>query len=305
MISPPKIDFSDVGTEDIVIDTIDGSGDRLTGKRHVARSCEDRQTPTTVVLLHGFLGDLDRMYMRILSRYYVDQGYAVVRMNSRGAGSSRHFCTRTCHGGVTTDLRAIARALSTRKDTGKIAWIGISMGGDMVLNAACEAAFLSEADHLAVVSVSAPFDHVATAAHVARLRNWPYSRYVVKMIREKMSGRPGLTSDQAAHLKKIRSLDEFYETFMAPEHGYSSAHEFYIDNSPKRCILEAKLPCLVITAKDDPWIAPQPYLAMAWSRNPLLTPAITTTGGHVGFHACSEEMPMYALWSRSFIEGQD
>ena len=302
VLSPPKVTLDDADVEDLRIDADDGTGDVLLGQRLVRRGRDGASKETTVVLLHGLLGDFDRDYMRLLTRHYLDHGYRVVRMNLRGAGSSRLLCRRNYHAGFTHDLTIIARALSARADTGKLAWIGISLSGNMLLKAASEATFVEAADQAKIVSISAPFDLQATASRFSRRRNSLYSRYLVNKIRKQMPLQPGLRPDQIEHLKRIKTIGEFDEHFTAPANGYKSADEYYIENSAKRFVLDAKLPCLVIVAADDPWIDERPYRAVEWSKNPLLTPAICRTGGHVGFHAHGHREPIYTTWSRAFLE---
>ena len=302
VLSPPKVTLDDADVEDLRIAADDGTEDVLLGQRLVRRGEDGPREETSIVLLHGLLGDFDRDYMRLLTRHYLDYGFPVIRMNLRGAGSSRLLCTRNYHAGFTQDLTVMARALSAREDTGRLAWIGISLSGNMLLKAASEATFVEAADHTAIVSISAPFDLQATANRFSRRRNFIYSRYLVNKIRKQMPLQPGLRPDQVEHLKRIKTIGEFDEHFTAPDHGYSSADEYYIANSAKRFVLDAKLPCLAIVAADDPWIDDRPYRAVEWSKNPLLTPAICRTGGHVGFHAHGHREPIYTAWSRSFLE---
>ena len=142
VLSPPKVSLDGATIEELRIDTDDGTGDILLGQR--LEQAPSRET--TVVLLHGLLGDYDRDYMRLLTRHYLDNGYPVVRMNLRGAGASRLLCSRNYHGGFTQDLTVMARSLAARRDTGRLAWIGISLSGNMLLKAASETAFCGAAD---------------------------------------------------------------------------------------------------------------------------------------------------------------
>lgn len=301
VLSPPRVTLDDTEIEELRIETDDATGDVLTGQRVSGTGPRARNGDRTVVLLHGLMGDLDRGYMRLLTRYFVDQGYAVVRMNLRGAGSSRVLCTRNYHAGFTRDLACMARGLAARDDTGKLDWIGISLSGNMLIKAASEAPFLDAADHGKVVSVSAPFDLQATATRFSRRRNFFYSRYLVNKIRKQMPLQPGLAPEQAAHLRRIKTIGEFDECFTAPANGYASADEYYQQNSARRFVLDARLPCMVMIAADDPWIDVRAYQSVDWQKNSLLTPVICTTGGHVGFHARGHDLPLFASWSKAFI----
>ena len=45
-----------------------------------------------------------------------------------------------------------------------------------------------------------------------------------------------------------------------------------------------RVPTLVVQARDDPWIAPEPYDRFPWADAPALIPCLHSSGGHVGFH---------------------
>lgn len=304
VLSPPRVSLDDLEDEALQIATLDGSGDVLTGER-LCQPGSDKSAGLerpTVVLLHGMMGDLDRGYMRVLAGAFARQGHPVVRMNLRGAGSSRPLCQRNYHAGFTTDLEAIAAALAARADTGKLAWIGISLGGNMLLKAASETAFIEAADHHRIASVSAPIDLVATANRFSRRRNFIYSIYMVRKIRRLGPMQPGRTPAEIAHLRRIESIGELDEHFTAPDHGYGSANEYYLANSAQQFLPDARIPCLVVSAADDPWIDIEPYRAVPWAKNPRLSPVLTRTGGHVGFHGQGQRDPMYVGWSQAFFD---
>lgn len=304
VLSPPRVSLDDLEDEALQIATLDGSGDVLTGERLCqpgSGKSAGLERPT-VVLLHGMMGDLDRGYMRVLAGAFARQGHPVVRMNLRGAGSSRPLCQRNYHAGFTTDLEAIAAALAARADTGKLAWIGISLGGNMLLKAASETAFIEAADHHRIASVSAPIDLVATANRFSRRRNFIYSIYMVRKIRRLGPMQPGRTPAEIAHLRRIESIGELDEHFTAPDHGYGSANEYYLANSAQQFLPDARIPCLVVSAADDPWIDIEPYRAVPWAKNPRLSPVLTRTGGHVGFHGRGQRDPMYVGWSQAFFD---
>lgn len=304
VLSPPRVSLDDLDVEALRLPTLDGSGDILTGERLTLPGTADSAglARPTVVLLHGMMGDLDRGYMRVLTHTFARLGHAVVRMNLRGAGSSRPLCRRNYHAGFTTDLHAMAAALSARSDTGKLAWIGISLSGNMLLKAASETDFVDAADHHRIVSVSAPIDLIATSERFSRKRNFIYKAYLVRKIRRLGPLQPGRTPTEIAQLRRIRSVGELDECFTAPDNGYASASEYYQLNSAKEFIPDARLPCLVISSADDPWIDIGPYQAIKWHLNPLLTPVLTRTGGHVGFHGRGYRDPMYVGWSRAFLD---
>ena len=124
----------------------------------------------------------------------------------------------------------------------------------------------------------------------------------VRKIRRLGPMQPGRTPAEIAHLRRIETIGELDEHFTAPDHGYASANEYYRANSAQQFLPDARIPCLVVSAADDPWIDIEPYRAVAWEKNPRLTPVLTRTGGHVGFHGRGPRDPMYVGWSQAFFD---
>ena len=95
-------------------------GDRLLASLH--RPTEDLGRPL-VVLIHGLTGSEDSAYIRASTRYFLDQGYRVLRLNLRGAGPSKGVCRSRYHAGRSDDLRQVLGQMDgrlTRKISMKI-----------------------------------------------------------------------------------------------------------------------------------------------------------------------------------------
>ena len=125
---------------------------------------------------------------------------------------------------------------------------------------------------------------------------------MLRKIRRLGPMQPGRTAAEIAHMRRIETIGELDEHFTAPDHGYASANEYYLANSARQFLLDARIPCLVVSAADDPWIDIAPYRSVAWEKNPRLTPVLTRTGGHVGFHGRGQREPMYVGWSQAFFD---
>lgn len=257
----------------------DGSGDRLAALLTPAPG-----GGPTVVLIHGLTGCETSMNMLRATIFHHGQGRNVLRLNLRGAGPSRATCTGDYHAGCSADLAGALAALEdSAPDLSRngLFLSGVSLGANVMIK------FLAElgADFpiRAAVSVSAPLDLAASARCIMRPRNTLYHRWLLQRMKVDCGG-SDLTAAQRAALEAARTVYEFDDQFLAPQHGFASADEYYERTGAGRFLDRVPVPLLVIHACNDPWIPAAPYLEYDWSRNEKLTALLPLAGGHVGFH---------------------
>ena len=63
-----------------------------------------------------------------------------------------------------------------------------------------------------------------------------------------------------------------------------------------------RVPTLVLAALDDPWIPGRLYQEYDWLENRALTPVLSASGGHVGFHGRGSRQPWSDLAIERFFE---
>ena len=86
-----------------------------------------------------------------------------------------------------------------------------------------------------------------------------------------------------APLRRVRTVQQFDEAFTAPHHGFRDAADYYHRASAMRVIDRIRVPALIITAEDDPFVPPGPFRDPRVTRNPNLTVVITPHGGHCAY----------------------
>src|ERR1700753_3933780 len=92
----------------------------------------------TVVLVHGLEGSSHSQYVRGLAARAWDAGCNVIRMNMRNCGNTDHLTPTLYHSGLSGDVGAVVRHFARTQGLHKIALIGYSMGGNLVLKLAGE-----------------------------------------------------------------------------------------------------------------------------------------------------------------------
>jgi uncharacterized protein len=285
---PVRPDFSAYASERLTLPLADGSGDRLAARlqRPLAAS------RPLVVLVHGLSGTEDSPYMQVSAAALLAAGYAVLRLNLRGAGASRPFCRLQYHAGRSGDLRDALTGLDPALCDGGLYLVGYSLGGNMMLK------FLAEHGTRfpirAAAVVSAPLDLAAAARRILERRNRVYHWNLLRWMQaESLASGAAVTVAEQYRIRAARTIFEFDDRFVAPRNGYADAAAYYAENSAARFIAAVRVPTLLIHAIDDPWIPSAAYRNAVWKENPNLVPLLPDSGGHVGFHGRGSTVPWH------------
>ena len=90
-------------------------------------------------------------------------------------------------------------------------------------------------------------------------------------------------------LDAIRTVREFDEVYTAPHFGFRNASDYYHRASAMRVIDRIRVPALIITAEDDPFVPSPPFRERSVTSNPNIRVVITRHGGHCAFLADATE----------------
>ncbi len=293
-----RVDLARWPHEPLLFPMPDGSGDRLLGFVHRLAN----PTRPTVLLVHGLAGSSESSYMRATAAHLLGLGHQVLRLNLRGAGASRDLCRLQYHAGRTEDLASVIAQLPADLLRDGIGLVGYSLGGNAVLKLMGEGRDLPIR---AAASVSAPIDLSAAAHRFLAPRNLLYHRWMLaRMKREALAGGASIADDEREAVLSARSVIQFDDRFVAPRNGFASADDYYARCSALGFLATIRVPSLAIHADDDPWIPSSAYRRWDWSANPMLTPALTKGGGHVGYHAAGDAVTWYDRKIAAFLATQ-
>jgi predicted alpha/beta-fold hydrolase len=244
------------------------------------------------IISHGLEGSSRSTYARGLASALQRNGWDVLLWNMRGCGGIRNRLPSWYHSGKTDDLDRVVRHATTRHP-GTIALVGVSVGGNITLK------YLGEMHrpHVsAAVTLSVPCDLRGSAETLARKSNQIYMEYLLQPLRARMAEKaakfPGMFDTTG--IKSIRSFRDFDQRFTAPYHGFSSVDEYWDTSSSSKYLAGIKVPTLLISALDDPFLSPTcfPFEAAQGSKHLFFEP--TTHGGHVGF---IDSLLMKSTWA--------
>ena len=244
-----------------------------------------RREHPTLIALHGLNGSSDAHYMRGLASKAFARGMNVVRLNQRNCGNTEHLSAGLFHSGLTADAKHVIEELIEVDGIAAISLAGYSLGGNLALKLAGEYGDMAPAELVAVAAVSPIIEIEECVRALERPGNWIYQWNFVRdlraRLRRKDTFRPGVFD--LSKLSKVRTVREFDAAHTAPHFGFLSADDYYHRPSAMRVIDSIRVPALIITAEDDPFVPPEPFRDAKVTGNPHITLHLCAHGGHCGF----------------------
>jgi predicted alpha/beta-fold hydrolase len=240
-----------------------------------------------IVLVHGLESSANAAYMRSMAARAVDAGYTAHRLNLRTCGGTEHLAKTVYHGGLTSDLLAVLRALAA-EGRAPVWLVGFSLGGNLAAKLAGELGGDARALIAGVCAVSAAIDLEACAIRIGQPDNRFYELRFLMLMRARARA---VWRSTPAELRGIRSVFEMDDRITAPHNGFSGALDYYKTQSANQFLDRIRVPALFITAKDDTFVPFRIYDHPAFRQNPCLQLYATEYGGHLGFLARGRPRP--------------
>jgi len=246
---------------------------------------ERRAEHPTLILLHGLEGSSTAHYMCGIADKAWAAGWNVVRLNQRNCGGTEHLSRGLYHSGLTHDPLFVLRELIEQDGLPSIAIAGYSLGGNLTLKLAGELGDAAPPELKAVCAVSPTLELAVCVDALERRSNLAYEfnfvRNLKARMRRKAAAHPGLFSLEP--LRRVWTVRQFDEAYTAPHHGFLNAADYYHRASALRVIDRIRVPALIMTAENDPFVPSQPFHDPAVTNNPRVTVVITPDGGHCAF----------------------
>lgn len=243
------------------------------------------QDHPTLLLLHGLEGSSRAHYMGGISDKAWAAGWNVVRLNQRNCGNTEHLSRGLYHSGLTHDPLFVMRELIDVDGIRSLAIAGYSLGGNLALKLAGELGDTAPPELKAVCAVSPTMDLAVCVRALERRSNLAYEWNFVRNLKARMRRKASLFPDQYSidPLKRVWTVRQFDEVYTAPHHGFRDATDYYQRASAMRVIDRIRVPALILTAEDDPFVPTGPFRDPAATGNPYLHVVITRHGGHCAF----------------------
>jgi predicted alpha/beta-fold hydrolase len=234
------------------------------------------------VVIHGLSGSHASAAVRRMACWMLDRGLRVIRPDMRGVGRGLALARRPNHAGRSDDLRAILEAVHRISPASPLLVAGISLGGAIALRLAGETAGRAVPGLARLAALGPPVDLIHCATLLGRRRNWIYDQHfargLVAEARMRQRQFPDLPPLRFPRRMTVRLFDDLYT---APRSGFANSTDYYHRAAALPLLGRIEIPTLILTARDDPFIAVEP-LEQATLPASVELHALRH-GGHLGF----------------------
>jgi predicted alpha/beta-fold hydrolase len=237
-----------------------------------------------LVGLHGLESSSSAHYMRGLADKAFGRGFNVILLNQRNCGGTETLCDGLYHSGLTHDADHVVREIGA-EGIDRVIVAGYSLGGNLALKLAGDYGDDPPRSLRGVCAVSPVLELAECVRALERRQNvvyqWNFVRGLKARMRRKSITHPGRFPIERLH--DVRTVREFDEYFTAPHFGFRDASDYYHRASAMRVIDRIRVPALIITAEDDPFVPVGAFHDPSLTSNPDITLMVTEHGGHCGF----------------------
>jgi predicted alpha/beta-fold hydrolase len=246
-----------------------------------------RERHPLLLALHGLEGSSSAHYMRGIADKAFAAGFSVVLLNQRNCGGTEQHAPGLYHSGLTADADHVLGELARGDGVQRIVVAGYSLGGNLALKLAGDYGDSAPPELRGVAAVSPVLELEACVRALERRQNivyeWNFVRGLKARMRRKARWHPGRFPLE--RLRSIRTVRDFDEAYTAPHFGFAGASDYYHRASALRVAGRIRIPALIITAEDDPFVPMAPFKDPAIAGNPHIQLIVTRHGGHCGFLA--------------------
>jgi predicted alpha/beta-fold hydrolase len=238
----------------------------------------------TVVLVHGLEGSSDSQYIHGLAARAWNAGWNVVRMNMRTCGGTETLTPTLYHSGLSSDLGAVVRHYAEKFGLERVALVGYSMGGNMVLKLAGEWGTQQPLRAVAAVCPAIDLAPGSDALHEPgnRLYEWKFLRSLMARYDRKARIFPQIYAP-AEQIGPIRSIREFDNKIVARYWDFKDADDYYDHAASAKVVDRIAVPTMILQAQDDPFIRLKAKTRAKLVANPHISFIETRHGGHCAY----------------------
>jgi len=278
----PRPPFKLHSVEEIVeVDPSDGS--RVLCHCHWQPEPE-RAKRLTVILVHGLEGSSNSRYIQGIAARAWSEGFNVIRMNMRNCGGTDALTPTLYHSGFSGDVGAVIRHFAGGFGLERVALVGYSMGGNLVLKLAGE--WGNQPPLCAVAAVCPAIDLAAGADALHEPVNRGYEWNFLRGLRARYERKWRLFPSQyapPAEIGPVRSIREFDHKIVSRYCGFRDADDYYYRAASARVIDRVAVPAFILQAQDDPFIRLFPETRAKLLANANITFVETHHGGHCAY----------------------
>jgi predicted alpha/beta-fold hydrolase len=259
-----------------------GDGVRLLGHYSSQQAAGRPQAQELVILLHGWEGSADSLYVLSLGSYLFGLGCDVFRLNLRDHGPSHHLNEDIFHSCRLDEVVGAVKRIQTMFPAARTTLAGFSLGGNFALRVAARAtrADLRLERAFAVCPVLRPHSAMEVLEHGPLVYRWYFMDKWKRSLRLKQSLFP--QRFDFGPILSQRSIKAMTEVLVARFSDFADL-DAYLNGYAivGDALANLTVPSYILSAVDDPIIPVQDLQQLA--RTPNLHVNAIPHGGHCGF----------------------
>lgn len=244
------------------------------------------QSNAIAIILHGLEGNSNRVYIKGVVKAVNRANWDAVALNLRGCSDEPNNLFSSYHSGKTDDLDLIINHLIHNYNYSQIFLIGFSLGGNITLKYIGEMSDKISPKVKAAVAISTPCNLKDTSLQLSKASNFIYLKRFIRSLRQKAIQKVKKHPESnisIGDLKKVRDFYDIDDLYTAPAHGFIDAEDYWEKCSCLQFIPRIKIPALLISAQDDPFLPDSCYPYEEAQKSNYFYLEVPKYGGHVGF----------------------
>ncbi len=267
-------------SSDVLLDC--GDGIRLHGYFAPRSDADERPSLGLAVLIHGWEGSSDSLYLISTANHLRERGYDVFRLNLRDHGPSHHLNPELFHSCRIAEVVGAVRALQIMFPEHRLFLAGFSLGGNFSLRVALRA----PASGICLQQVVAVCPVLEPAHTLQALESgwFAYRHYFLLKWRRSLLRKEACFPElyDFSHLGELKTLTAITDHFVQSHSGFPDLPTYLKGYALTGDVLaDLQVPCHILFAGDDPMIPVADLDRIA--RPEALTVSVTPQGGHCGY----------------------
>jgi predicted alpha/beta-fold hydrolase len=250
----------------------------------------DRANALTIIVVHGLEGSSDSQYMLGVAEKAMAAGMNVIRYNQRNCGGTEDLAPVLYHSGLSEDVAAVAKEVISRDKVSRLALVGFSMGGNIILKLAGEWG-RNMPQLRALVAVCPAIDLAVSSDTLHQRGNRIYEKYFLWALRRRLRQKARLFPEQfdVKRLRGIQSLREFDDKVTAYYCGFAGVDDYYDRASSVHVLGKISVPTLILHAANDPFVKISEQTRQKIASNKNIQFEESSDGGHCAFIGASQK----------------
>ena len=237
------------------------------------------------IISHGLEGDSGRAYVKGMVRALNSFGWDCLAWNFRSCSGHVNRRLKSYHSGSFDDLSTVIEHAAATGEYDEISLTGFSIGGNITLLYLGKNRERVNPLVISAVVLSVPCDLADGAAALAKPANRLYMKRFLRLLHRKIKDKMEIMPDRIDDhdYSSLRTFKDFDNRYTAPINGFKDADDYWTKCSSKPWITAIKIPTLMVSAVDDPFLAPSCFPEKEAAANRYVFLETPESGGHAGF----------------------